>query len=245
MTTEEIEDCIATGRRIDGGDHYIDRTLMIWGGRMLKGRVRSRLLPAEAFVGSTLVWAQSMAAGVHDGVEGDADETGLPRGGLVEDVTLYGLDPAAPSAVFGLWLEGARFRFRNVRIMQCHYGLSVAWSVDTVFRDCVFSQNYINVDIRGDSSGRSSVTTTRFEDCQIRQAIHTSGIPHSGTGVYAQTGHHTMFIRSIFESNAGAPLIATHGVQSPIVNVDPWLENNGGPVIDAGGKYLVIREKTY
>jgi hypothetical protein len=72
----------------------------------------------------------------------DVDERkGLTRGGVVSNLTLVGTDPVKAHES-GLLIEGGRFRLDNVRIVNCHTGISVRWSVDVTIRDCVVSRNF-------------------------------------------------------------------------------------------------------
>jgi hypothetical protein len=150
-------------------------------------------------------------------------ELGLPRRATLRGLRIIGHGPAANE--YGLQINGACIRVEDVEILECQLGLALGWAVDVTFKDCVFRKNQANIYSPG--SGPCSITTTRFRDCQIREAY--------GDGVLLQHAMGMTFDGCIVESNAGAGLRVdanTNRVDKLRLR-DTWFENNaGGHVID-------------
>jgi len=211
-----------TGARLPPGEFLIDAPLTLADGGALRGAPGGStiLRPAQPASHVPVINLVSTFPSPADLIYG-----GLPNYTLLCDLKIIGTGTA--SGEYGWMVRGACIRIERVHVTNCHYGGAFVWSVDTAVRDCLLSQNYVNIYIN------DTITTTRFSGCNIREAM--------ADGIRLHSGQSVLFDDSIIESNRGVGMVC-HG--SGIAGIrlrDVWFENNGvGSLYDPHG--LVKRE---
>lgn len=149
--------------------------------------------------------------------------TGVPPRRVIRDLRIECNGPYASPYQYGLMIQGANIRIERLTVLNCYIGVVLQLAVDVSIRDCLLTRNFTNIYAPG--SGRATVTTTRFQDCNIREAY--------ANGILIQNAIQLTFQDCIIESNRGTGLIVAPGVIpdayiDQVACVSCWFENNAG-----------------